>query len=451
MRGGSDWRVLLLTLGCALAVASPAAAATKRPDLVVSAVSVAPGSVLAGGQLTIKDKVRNTGTSPAKASLAGYYLSADAVKGKGDLRLGRRTVPKLQRRKSSSKTVALTLPPLVTGTFRLIECADDARKVKESNERNNCRTAAASLTINTAPPLGGQPQPTTTPATTTAPATTSSDTTGTGTGDGGSGGSTGSGGGGGGGGPQPTTEVCNGADDDLDGQVDEDVCVVTVSMNGTSGPTVTSAPAGISCPTTCAARFTPFASAITLTASLPANVGIVGWGGACSGRAPTCDLTAGDKTASITFGPDGDGDGLADSVDCAPSVANPSWAAPGTCYADASIYDVRKGLVDTSAGNGAYVTRALVTAVAPGGNRAWIAVLPADITPADGAQFSAIEIDVSAMSPKPAVNVGDQVKVGGMTTTTLLTAAHYEVLSTGNPITAFGVDPATVNGSCRAA
>jgi hypothetical protein len=65
---------------------------------------------------------------------------------------------------------------------------------------------------------------------------------------------------------------------------------VQLTVTKTGRGSITSAPAGISCGTTCSA---PFASGsqVTLTATPEAEYPFQGWGGACSGAAPTCRLT----------------------------------------------------------------------------------------------------------------------------------------------------------------
>jgi hypothetical protein len=64
-----------------------------------------------------------------------------------------------------------------------------------------------------------------------------------------------------------------------------------------SGPgTVTSSPAGIDCPGTCAGKFP---ASVTLTAKPFAGAAFEGWSGACSGTA-TCVVT-GEASASATF------------------------------------------------------------------------------------------------------------------------------------------------------
>jgi hypothetical protein len=65
---------------------------------------------------------------------------------------------------------------------------------------------------------------------------------------------------------------------------------VNVTSNDITWGTVTSAPAGITCGATCSASFDR-ASTVTLTAAPIGTHTFSGWGGACSGTLPTCNLT----------------------------------------------------------------------------------------------------------------------------------------------------------------
>ncbi len=73
---------------------------------------------------------------------------------------------------------------------------------------------------------------------------------------------------------------------------------LAVTTTGTGSGTVTSLPTGISCGATCASTF-DVGSTITLTASPSTGSTFAGWGGGCTGTAPSCtvNLTA---AASVT-------------------------------------------------------------------------------------------------------------------------------------------------------
>ncbi|MEA2497508.1 MAG: hypothetical protein QOJ29_5419 [Thermoleophilaceae bacterium] len=129
-----------------LVLASPASAA-KRPDLKVSAVSVGAGTVKRGTILHFGDVTKNGGRAKSKASATSFYLSADAKKSASDFRVASRKVGKLAKGRSSAGALDAAIPrSLVPGRWFVIACADATKKVRESNERNNCRTGAG-LTV----------------------------------------------------------------------------------------------------------------------------------------------------------------------------------------------------------------------------------------------------------------------------------------------------------------
>lgn len=113
---------------------------------------------------------------------------------------------------------------------------------------------------------------------------------------------------------------------------------LTVTEAGTGGGTVTSSPAGINCPTTCAANFAT-GTAITLTAAPNASSTFAGWGGAlCEGTgtctftitanaAVTANFTAKNNTFALTLTDAGTGAG---TVTSAPA----GIVCPETCSAN---------------------------------------------------------------------------------------------------------------------
>src|SRR5581483_8055859 len=165
----------------ALLAAAPVTAAqakkhkAPRPDLAVTSVSKPPATSAGAGRLSITVKVKNRGKATAKKSTVGLYLATRSKHSSKDLRLARKSVSKLKKGKTAKVTIKATLPAVAAatakaGTYRLIACADDRKKVKESNERNNCK-ASSRITL-TAPPKQTPPPPAPNPA---APAFTLAD------------------------------------------------------------------------------------------------------------------------------------------------------------------------------------------------------------------------------------------------------------------------------------
>jgi CARDB len=126
----------------AIVVALIGGSAASRADLVVATVSVSQH----GRSLQVKDAVQNVGGSSAAASTVGYYV--------GKRRIGVRSVGRLVPGALSFGSKTLTIPSSVpTGNWRLRECADARGRIREANERNNCRLSAQRVVVgDVAPP-----------------------------------------------------------------------------------------------------------------------------------------------------------------------------------------------------------------------------------------------------------------------------------------------------------
>ena len=75
---------------------------------------------------------------------------------------------------------------------------------------------------------------------------------------------------------------------------------LSVTLAGTGAGSVSSSPAGITCPSTCSANFTS-GTVVTLTATASAGSTFAGWSGACSGTG-TCSVTmTAARAATATF------------------------------------------------------------------------------------------------------------------------------------------------------
>jgi CARDB len=159
--GGILRRTTAILLGSAIALnlcgPIPSASAAPLPDLIVAALSNPPSSALSGDLFKVTDKTKNRGTGRAKGSVIRYYLSLDKKWGKTDLLLGSRNVPALRSGATSRGTVQVEVPMAVKpASYFLIACADAAHRVKESNEKNNCRAPARAIAIGSSQDLIGQ-------------------------------------------------------------------------------------------------------------------------------------------------------------------------------------------------------------------------------------------------------------------------------------------------------
>ena len=150
-----------LVLSC-LAVLPVGAGALRRtpprPDLVVRSISrPSRSTAVPGASFSVRVQVANAGRNPSRRSLAKVTLDTArglAHPGSG-WDVGSLRVPALRPRKRFSATAHLKVPNVqdIEGTFYADVCADADRKVKESNERNNCRASRTKITISQpAPP-----------------------------------------------------------------------------------------------------------------------------------------------------------------------------------------------------------------------------------------------------------------------------------------------------------
>jgi Divergent InlB B-repeat domain len=112
---------------------------------------------------------------------------------------------------------------------------------------------------------------------------------------------------------------------------------LTVTKAGSGAGTVTSAPAGIDCGSTCAASFEEGAQ-VTLTAAAGEHSTFTGWSGACTGTASTCKVTmSAAKEAVATFAQDppavttGAASGVSQTAATLSGTVNPDGAAVSAC------------------------------------------------------------------------------------------------------------------------
>jgi hypothetical protein len=129
----------------------------QAPDLVVTKVSKPPASELAGSKLTVVVQLSNKGTAKAGKSRLGLYLAKGKKHTKKDRRLKQAKLKPLKSGKKAKAKLKIVLPANTkAGTYRLIACADDGKKVRESKESDNCR-ATKKFAVKTAVPPPAAP------------------------------------------------------------------------------------------------------------------------------------------------------------------------------------------------------------------------------------------------------------------------------------------------------
>jgi hypothetical protein len=138
------------------AIAFAATGVRAKPDLVVSSISNPPRVIFQGHSFPVRDRTRNRGRAPAGRTVTQYYLVSASTGARAPV--GRRPVPRLGPGHGSSGTGRVTaLSSLELGPYSLQACGDGSRAVRESSERNNCRTAATKVVVKK-PPLPPQPR-----------------------------------------------------------------------------------------------------------------------------------------------------------------------------------------------------------------------------------------------------------------------------------------------------
>lgn len=128
----------------ALAAATPATAARKRPDLLVSSVTTSATSVVRAHRITVRETTKNSGSTRAHRSRTQVLLSKDAHRSRGDKILATRKVRALKAHSHITAKITVTIPARTApGSYRLVVCADATKAVTEKHEGNNCRASRA--------------------------------------------------------------------------------------------------------------------------------------------------------------------------------------------------------------------------------------------------------------------------------------------------------------------
>lgn len=119
------------------------------PNLRVTALANPPSSVRRGATMRVKDSTRNVGTAGAGKSVTRYLLSLDGRRSASDVLLGgTRSVAALGAGVTSTGSRSVRVPAsTAVGTYRLLACADDTKRVSEGNERDNCRASTFTVRV----------------------------------------------------------------------------------------------------------------------------------------------------------------------------------------------------------------------------------------------------------------------------------------------------------------
>ncbi|MBI2323034.1 MAG: hypothetical protein HYU88_13315 [Chloroflexi bacterium] len=120
------------------------------PDLIVTFVWTPASTITPRARLAVTVAVQNPG-GPAPASTTRFYLSRHPVRGPGDRLLSpSQRFPALGAGSPpESRTVTVVVPrTLLPGAYFVLACADDLRRVAESDETNNCQAFAATVSVS---------------------------------------------------------------------------------------------------------------------------------------------------------------------------------------------------------------------------------------------------------------------------------------------------------------
>ncbi|HEX5610977.1 MAG TPA: CARDB domain-containing protein [Solirubrobacterales bacterium] len=119
--------------------ASASGAKAPRPDLTLAKLAQPPAALSVGAQVTVAVEVRNRGRRAAGKSRVTLYLANGAKHTSRDVVLGHGRVKALPAGGKATAKLSVALPlKAAGGGYRLIACADSAKKVREAKEANNC-------------------------------------------------------------------------------------------------------------------------------------------------------------------------------------------------------------------------------------------------------------------------------------------------------------------------
>jgi hypothetical protein len=153
----------LLVVGVLTAVlVGPASSAPRKSDVTVSDLAEPPDFSKAGRRFRESFTVANMGTFRAgrltvrRFSTTRFFLDKNPNNRKGRLVAGKAKVSGIAVNSETSRRAQLRVPRRATpGNYFLVACADATNRLRESNEKNNCRVSGQSTAVGisrTGPP-----------------------------------------------------------------------------------------------------------------------------------------------------------------------------------------------------------------------------------------------------------------------------------------------------------
>ena len=141
---GRKWRPWLVAALLVLGLPAAAAAAPKKPDLLVTALASPAASTTVGEDLPVEVTVQNKGRKASKKAKLGIGLSSTgSLIAPPDIELTALDIPALKPKKKKTITADVVVPAdeAPGSSYFLVTCADETSVVKESKENNNCRAS----------------------------------------------------------------------------------------------------------------------------------------------------------------------------------------------------------------------------------------------------------------------------------------------------------------------
>lgn len=143
--------ILLAVTTSLLLLLTGSADAASRPDLEITSLVDPPSVLSPGAAFSTQIAIRNRGRKRSPPSTTGFYLTETPRAGKDSaIRLARQRTPQLRAQQSVLREIRFDVPASASNApaeYFLLACADDAAKVRESSERNNCLVSSFTLTI----------------------------------------------------------------------------------------------------------------------------------------------------------------------------------------------------------------------------------------------------------------------------------------------------------------